>query len=450
MNSNIQSITLSPVSPISAEITPPGSKSITNRALAIAAAAEGESILRGALDSEDTRMMMDSLQKMNIALQHDPEKSEIRIQGTGGAFFVPDEKTTELFCGNSGTTIRFLTAMCANSRGIFRLDGVERMRQRPLGDLVNGLRQLGVSIESELKNDCPPVILRANGISGGTAKIPGNVSSQFLSGLLMAVPYAKNETKIFVDGSLVSKPYVDMTISVMKAFGVEIHELKTEEGTEAFRIPPNQKYRGREYVIEPDASAASYFFAAAAVTGGEILVRNLSRDALQGDVAFCDCLEKMGCAVEYLPNAIKVSRTPKSPLHGIDVDMHFISDTVQTLSAVALFANSPTTIRNVANMRVKETDRIHAVVTELRKFGVRVDEFDDGMTIYPISSLDLDAIPSSLEIETYRDHRMAMSFALVGLRIPGVTILDPDCTVKTYPNFFDDLNRVCKTNFKKQ
>ncbi len=448
MNSNARSVAISPVSPISAEITPPGSKSITNRALVIAAIAKGESILSGALASEDTLMMMNSLQKMNVALEHSPENAEIRIQGAGGPFEIPDNETTELFCGNSGTTIRFLTAMCANSKGIFHLDGVERMRQRPLGDLIDGLRQLGVSIKSDQGNDCPPVILSANGISGGAAKIHGNVSSQFLSGLLMAAPYAKNETTISVVGDLVSRPYIDMTIAVMKAFGAEIYEMESQNHSEVFRIPPNQKYYGRKYVVEPDASAASYFFAAAAVAGGEVFVRNLSRESLQGDVKFCDCLEKMGCRIEYLPNGIRASRNPDLSLHGIDVDMHFISDTAQTLSAVALFADSPTTIRNVANMRVKETDRIHAVVAELRKFGVRVDEFDDGMTIYPISSIAADQIPSSVKIETYRDHRMAMSFAVAGLKIPGVTILDPDCTSKTYPNFFEDLKSVCKTNFR--
>lgn len=448
MNSEVRSVAISPVSSISAEITPPGSKSITNRALAIAALAEGDSILSGALASEDTLMMMNSLQKMNVALEHAPEKAEIRIHGAGGPFSVPEGKVTDLFCGNSGTTIRFLTAMCANSRGLFRLDGVDRMRQRPLGDLLDGLRQLGVSIKSERGNDCPPVILSADGISGGTAAIHGNVSSQFLSGLLMAAPYAKNETTISVVDGLVSRPYVDMTIAVMKAFGAEIYETKNNDDSTTFRIPPNQKYCGRKYAVEPDASAASYFFAAVAVVGGEILVRNLSQNALQGDVGFCECLAKMGCRVEYLPNAIRVSRSPDAPLHGIDVDMRFISDTAQTLSTVALFADSPTSIRNVANMRVKETDRIHAVVTELQKFGVRVDEFEDGMTIYPLSSLAPGAIPASVEIETYRDHRMAMSFALVGLRLPGVVILDPNCTAKTYPNFFEDLKNVCKTNFK--
>ncbi|MDO4856347.1 MAG: 3-phosphoshikimate 1-carboxyvinyltransferase [Thermoguttaceae bacterium] len=435
------SILLSPISwPIHAEMIPPGSKSITNRALAIAAAAEGDSLLIGALDSEDTQMMMGALRKMGVRLEHDPTTAKIHVQGTGGAFERgetqnPTNEPVELFCGNSGTTIRFLTAMCANAHGLFRLDGVERMRQRPLGDLLDGLRQLGVRVEAELGNDCPPVLLHAEGIPGGRAVIPGNISSQFLSGLLMAVPYAREETTIAISGGLVSRPYITMTLEVMRAFGVTVDELEGD----VFRIPAGQKYSGTRYVIEPDASAASYFFAAAAVAGGEMTVRNLTKNALQGDVGFCDCLAKMGCEVEYLPDAIRVRREPGAPLHGIETDMRFISDTAQTLSVVALFADSPTTIRNVANMRVKETDRIHAVVTELRKFGVEVKEFEDGMTIQPLKQT-----PPAVEIETYNDHRMAMSFAIAGLRLPGVTILNPGCTVKTYPGFWDDLEKIKK------
>lgn len=436
------SILLSPISsPIHAEMTPPGSKSITNRALVIAAAAEGDSLLSGALDSEDTQMMMGALRKMGVQLEHDPKAAEIRVRGNGGAFEAaqtggtsnPKNEPVELFCGNSGTTIRFLTAMCANAHGLFRLDGVERMRQRPLGDLLDGLRQLGVRVEAELGNDCPPVLVHAEGIPGGRAVIPGNISSQFLSGLLMAVPYAREETTIAISGGLVSRPYITMTMAVMRAFGVTADE--PEESV--FRIPAGQKYTGIRYVIEPDASAASYFFAAAAVAGGEMTVRNLTKNALQGDVGFCDCLAKMGCEVEYLPDAIRVRRAPGAPLHGIETDMHSISDTAQTLSVVALFADSPTTIRNVANMRVKETDRIHAVVTELRKFGAEVEEFEDGMTIQPLKQA-----PSAVKVETYNDHRMAMSFAIAGLRLPGVTILNPACTVKTYPGFWDDLEKI--------
>lgn len=450
----MKSRTMIPCAPICAAITPPGSKSITNRSLAVASMAVGSSVLRGALDSEDTQMMMNSLRKMGVILEHDTENAVIYVHGNGGKFSLPSEentggstdgntdgtsRVTELFCGNSGTTLRFLTAMCANAVGKIRLDGVKRMRERPLGDLITGLRQLGVRIESELGNDCPPVLLDASGIPGGTAEIPGSISSQFLSGLLMAVPCAKHETTLHVTGVLVSRPYVDMTLAVMRAFGANVEE--TAPNT--FRIPAKQTYRATEYTVEPDASAASYFFAAAAVAGGEITVRNLSRNALQGDVALCDCLAEMGCDVEYRRDSIRVRRAPEQRLHGVDADMHAISDTAQTLAVTALFADSPTTIRNVANMRVKETDRIRAVVTELRKFGVEVEEFEDGMTVHPLL-LSKNPVPNSVEVETYNDHRMAMSFSIAGLRVPGITILNPDCTVKTYPRFFEDLESVCR------
>ena len=427
--------------PIHATITPPGSKSLTNRALPLAAVAHGESVLTGVLDSEDTQIMMDSLRRMGVSLEHDPQTATIRVQGTGGNL-----NSAELYCGNSGTTLRFLTAMCAAAGNVdeprtFRLDGTERMRQRPLGDLIHGLKQLGVEIHSENAEspDCPPVVLNTTGLHGGTAEFPGNVSSQFLTGLLMAAPLSQKPIELRITGDLVSRPYIDMTLAVMKAFGAQVQELPGNR----FQIPAPQRYEGRHYVVEPDASAASYFFAAAAVAGGEITVRNLTKDALQGDVGFCDCLAQMGCQVEYQPDAIVVRLEPSAILHGVEVDMHAISDTAQTLSVVALFADSPTTIRNVANMRVKETDRIHAVVTELRKFGVQVEEFPDGLTIQPLCMAS-NPLPDQIEIATWNDHRMAMSFAIAGLKVPGVVIQNPECTAKTYPNFFEDLAKVTR------
>lgn len=431
--------TIHPSGPIHATITPPGSKSLTNRALPLAAVAHGESVLTGVLDSEDTQIMMDSLRRMGVSLEHDPQTATIRVHGTGGNL-----NSADLYCGNSGTTLRFLTAMCAAAGNTgeprtFRLDGTERMRQRPLGDLIHGLQQLEVEIHSENAEqpDCPPVVLNTTGLRGGTAEFPGNVSSQFLSGLLMAAPLSQMPIELRITGDLVSRPYIDMTLAVMKAFGVQVQELPGNR----FQIPAPQRYEGRHYVVEPDASAASYFFAAAAVAGGEITVRNLTKDALQGDVGFCDCLAQMGCQVEYQPDAIVVRREPSATLRGVEVDMHAISDTAQTLSVVALFADSPTTIRNVANMRVKETDRIHAVVTELRKFGVQVEEFPDGLTIQPLCMAS-NPLPEQIEVATWNDHRMAMSFAIAGLKVPGVVIQNPECTAKTYPNFFEDLEKV--------
>ena len=460
------SITLRPVGPLDAEITPPGSKSITNRALAIAGVANGVSVLEGALDCEDTQMMMNALRVLGVEVVHSPEDARIRVAGSGGklpklradevmhvalaapaGYSIAQQTASHFYleCGNSGTTLRFLTAMCAVGEGTFTLDGVPRMRQRPVGDLVSGLRQLGARVECPtLKTPCPPVTVYANGLRGGTAKISGSISSQFLSGILMAAVHAKEETRIQVLGDLVSRPYIDMTISVMRAFGGSVRPVTptAEHVTAEFLLAPGQRYRAAHYVIEPDASAASYFFAAAAVVGGRVKVRNLSKNALQGDVRFCECLAKMGCGVEYLPNGIVVSRNPESPLHGVEADMHDISDTARTLAVTALFADSPTRIRNVANMRLKETDRIRAVCTELRKFGAVVEEFEDGMTIHPLSADSLKNWEKNVEIETYNDHRMAMSFAAAGLRLPGVSICDPECTAKTYPHFFEDFSRL--------
>jgi 3-phosphoshikimate 1-carboxyvinyltransferase len=295
--------------------------------------------------------------------------------------------------------------------------------------LVQALRQLGVDAQSAA--GFPPVTIRAAGLPAGRATVAGDVSSQFLSGLLMAVPAASGPVELTVAGTLVSQPYVQMTLGVMRAFGVTMEC----ESLQRFTTPGRQPYQGCRYAIEPDASAASYFFAAAAITGGRVSVEGLSRESLQGDVAFCECLERMGCEVEYAVDRITV--TGRS-LRGIDVDMNAISDTVQTLSAVAVFAQGPTTIRGVGHIRHKETDRIHAVAVELRKLGAEVEEHADGLRIEPRAL-------HGAEIDTYDDHRMAMSMALVGLRTAGVIIRDPGCTRKTYPEFFTDLARLTTT-----
>jgi 3-phosphoshikimate 1-carboxyvinyltransferase len=417
-----ETIEILPTGPIRASIRPPGSKSITNRALVCAALAEGESILTGALQSEDTRVMIEALQRLGLQVEHDPQGSTIRLSGCGGR--IPS-RHAKIFVGNSGTTMRFLTAMLTLGHGTFRLDGTPRMRQRPIGDLLDALEQLGGQATGEAGTDCPPVVVRASGLSGGRATVAGEISSQFLSGLLMAAPFARQPVELTVRGPLVSKPYIDMTLAVMSAFGVSVEV----EQLSRFTVPGGQRYRGRQYEIEPDASAASYFFAAAAITGGEVTVEGLTDRSIQGDVAFCKCLEQMGCRLEYAANSITVVGRP---LHGIEVDMNAISDTVQTLAAVALFADGPTTIRGVAHIRHKETDRIRALATELRKLGAGVEEHADGLRIIP-------AALHAAEIDTYDDHRMAMSLALVGLAVPGVVIRDPGCTAKTYPAFFEDL-----------
>ena len=411
--------------PVRGSIRPPGSKSITNRAMVCAALAGGASTLSGVLDSEDTRVMADCLGRLGIRVDADWPGRTATVVGFGGR--LPAD-SADLHVGNSGTTIRFLTAMAALGHGRYTLDGVPRMRQRPIGDLVAALRQLGAEADCKSPGGCPPVVINARGLAGGGVSVRGDVSSQFLSGLLMAAPCAASDVELVLDGKLVSTPYVHMTLAVMRSFGAEV----VNHNDRRFEIPAPRSYRARLYEIEPDASAASYFWAAAAVTGGEVTVEGLSRDSLQGDVAFCDCLAKMGCEVEHRTGGITVRGRS---LSGIEVDMGPISDTAQTLAAVALFADSPTSIRGVAHIRHKETDRIADLATELRPLGAGVHEFPDGLRIEP-------GLLRPAEIETYGDHRMAMSLALVGLRFAGVTIKDPACTAKTYPGFFNDLEKL--------
>lgn len=382
-------------------------------------------MLSGALVSDDTRVMIDALNALGIPVRSEQDGTRLLVFGKGGTIPVA---SAELFVGNSGTTVRFLTAMLAVGRGRFKLDGVPRMRERPIRDLLSSLSQLGVPATSEAGNGCPPVILEAAGLPGGRATIRGDVSSQFLSGLLMAAPYARSPVQLTISGQLVSQPYVRMTLAVMKSFGIDL----SSDELSQFDIAAPRRYAGCQYEIEPDASAASYFWAAAAITGGTVTVEGLSQNSLQGDVAFCDCLRQMGCEVRYETNATTVVGRP---LRGIDVNMNAISDTVQTLGAVALFAEGPTTIRGVGHIRHKETDRIGALATELRKLGASVDELDDGLRITP-------GLLRGATIETYDDHRMAMSLALAGLKQPGVIINDPDCTAKTYPDFFQDLEKL--------
>lgn len=424
------SITIVPApGPLQATVTPPGSKSITNRALVCAALADGTSKLTGALVSDDTRVMIDALNRLGISVTEQDEGTTLVVEGAGGK--VPAE-AAELFIGNSGTTIRFLTALVALGHGTYRLDGVPRMRERPIGDLVDALGQLGVDARCESPGGCPPVVVAGTGMPGGRATVRGNISSQYLSGLLMAMPAAAGEVVIVIDGQLVSQPYVHMTLEVMKSFGVSID---AAEDLTQFCTPGGVSYGARDYAIEPDASAASYFWAAAAIAGGSATVNGLSTTSLQGDVAVVDLLERMGCEVNRQADSIRVTG---GKLRGITADMNAVSDMVQTIAAVALFAEGPTEITGVAHNRHKETDRIGALATELRKLGAEVEERNDGLRITPQTL-------RPAVVETYDDHRMAMSLALVGLRVPGVEILNPHCTAKTYPNYFQDLSRAAGT-----
>ena len=422
-----EAIEIQPCGAVDSSIRPPGSKSITNRALVCAALAEGKSVLEGALDSEDTRVMVQGLRDLGLRVRHDATIGQIVLTGCGGR--IP-ASNADIFASNSGTTLRFLTAMVTLGHGVFRLDGTPRMRERPVADLLDALGALGADVLDELGTGCPPIRVQARGLPGGRAVVAGDISSQFLSAILMVAPGAQGPVELVLEGELVSKPYVQMTLDLMKAFGVEV----VREGFQRFLLDGAQRYVPRTYAIEPDASAASYFFAAAAITGGRVTVEGLSRNSLQGDVAFCECLARMGCNVEYAEQSITVQG---GRLRGIEVDMNAISDTVQTLAAVALFAEGPTTVTHVGHIRHKETDRIAALAAELRKLGAEVDELPDGLMIRP-------GPLRSARIDTYDDHRMAMSLALPGLRVPGVVIKDPGCTAKTYPGFFEDLRRVAR------
>lgn len=418
--------------PVNGSIRPPGSKSITNRALICAALADSVSTLSGVLDSDDTRVMLDSLERLGFVVSHDSANCRVTIQGQGGS--IPNS-SAKLEIGNSGTSVRFLTAMLGLAGGDYFIDGVERMRQRPIGPLVEALKQYGSNVDAVSVGSCPPVVIKPDGKSSDAISVAGNLSSQYLSGLLMAAPQLKHDLKIGIEGRLVSLPYVSMTTEVMKSFGVSVEVENLDGVPNSFLIRAGQSYSGCEYSIEPDASAASYFFAIPAIVGGSATVLGLNADSLQGDVEFVRCLEQMGCDVQFGEDSITVSGKAKV---GIDIDMANISDTVQTLASVALFVDSPTTIRNVAHNRVKETDRIGNLVIELRKLGVQVDEREDGLTIHP-------GPKSGTTFATYDDHRMAMSFALIGLRQPGIFIEDPGCVSKTYPNYFEDLENFTTT-----
>lgn len=420
-----------------ATVRVPGSKSITNRALVLAAmTALDETTLIGALRSEDTELMVAALQKLGFAVcpEWDTESSDICVGPLPfrGTDFPP--YPAELFVGNSGTTMRFLMALVTAGKGRFRLDGTQRMRERPVAELLDALVEIGVEAHSELGNGCAPVILHCNrGWKGDRVRVQSDRSSQFASALLMVAPLLCHEDWFTIEmpGTVVSRPYVDMTVRMVQDWGMPMFPEGT--GFKTHHAGAHGYSPGRsEYFIEPDASAASYFLAAAAITGGSVSVPGLPPRSLQGDVRFVDALAQMGCRVQRGSDGVAVHG---GPLHGIDVDMNDISDTVMTLAAVACFAQGPTTIRNVAHIRHKETDRLAALATELRRIGAGVDEFADGLTITP-------APLHGAVIETYNDHRMAMSMALVGLKVPGIVIDNPACVAKTYPGFFQDLDRL--------
>ncbi|MFN0074043.1 MAG: 3-phosphoshikimate 1-carboxyvinyltransferase [Chloroflexota bacterium] len=409
--------------PLDATILLPGSKSLTNRALLIAALAEGTSIIRRALFSDDTRAMHGSLTALGIAVEADEANQMYTVHGARGT--IPASSAT-LFVGNAGTAARFLTAAVALGHGRYVVDGVPRMRQRPIQPLIDGLRQLGVDARAEFDNGCPPVIVQGTGLPGGTARVRGDISSQYFSALMLAAPHALNDVEVQVEGTLVSVPYVEMTAGIMAEFGVHVDV----HGESGFRVPAGQKYQARDYVVEPDASGASYFFAAAAVTGGHVRVPFLGPRSPQGDLGLLEVLERMGCRVQREAEAIDLWG-PKTLL-GVDADFERMGDVFSTLAAIAPFASGPVRISGIAQTHHEESDRPVAVATELRRMGIRVEDNYDSLVIHP-------GLPQPAEIQTYDDHRIAMSFAITGLRAPGIVIAEPGCVAKTFPEFFEVL-----------
>lgn len=417
-------ITIQPLThPVDADIQIPGSKSVTNRALIIAALADGESTIRNPLFSDDPYWLLNALTQLGFKIYADRPQAQVQISGQGG--IIP-KNDVGVYVGNAGTVARFLPPALALGEGPYRVDGVARMRERPVDDLVCAMLQLGASVEYGGEEGRFPLVVRGGGIRGGEARVEGSKSSQFLSGLLMAAPYAEKQVTLWVEGGLVSRPYVGITTGVMREFGVEVDS--SEEGR---YVIESACYQAGEYVVEPDASGASYFFAAAAVTGGRVRVPGLGSGSTQGDLRFVDVLREMGCEVEIAADYVEVRGTGK--LRGVEVDMNEFSDTMITLAAIAPFAEGPTRITNIEHTRHQETDRIAAVATELARMGVRVEEEQDSLWITP------GPVRPAL-VRTYGDHRIAMAFAVTGLVASGITIQDPGCVTKTFPEYFERLD----------
>ncbi len=406
-----------PIKKLNAKIMAPSSKSFANRALIVASLADGKSVLENVTFSDDTLYMIKALQcfGIDIITEHD----KVIVNGTGGKLKIPNEP---IFVGNAGTTMRFITAFASLAGGKVVITGDERMQERPIKELLDPLNHIGIKAYSEKNNGCPPVIVEDGFLKGGDVNIHGNVSSQFVSAIMMISPLAKKEVTLNIVSELTSKPYVDITLDVMRAFGADVDNKSYRH----LKIS-NNGYKPVNYFVEGDASSVSYFLAAAAITKGTVRVTGLNPNSVQGDIKFADILERMGCDVKKGDDFIEVKG---SDLKGISVDMNSMPDTVQTLAVVALFADGKTEISNVANLRLKETDRLKALGNELRKLGADIEELDDGIVI----------IPRELNggiIDTYNDHRMAMSFAVAGLVIPNVKVLHPECVSKSFPDFWE-------------
>lgn len=407
--------------PIRSRVVIPGSKSITNRALLLAALAEGVSEIFDILISDDTLAFIHALHELGIVVQLDEESRSCIVAGCGGQF---PKQEASVWCHNAGTVSRFLIAACAASPGIYHFDATDQLRGRPITPMLRALATQGVTFTPENPEKMPFTLHGRAGLLGGDFEIPGTETSQFTSALLMVAPLAINPVTLFTH-DIVSRPYVDMTCAMMADFGVLVRRMHNAR----FHVPAQQHYSARDYVVEPDMSTASYFFAAAAVTGGEIQIQPIDRQhCKQGDVQFLNVLEKMGCEVIETEEALTV-KGPKK-LNGVNVDMREFSDTFMTLAAIAPFAASPTTITNISHTRHQESNRITSTRKELEKLGVKVEEGPDWLKVYPSE-------PKAGVIDSHDDHRIAMSFALIGLRVPGIEIEGAECVAKTCPDFFE-------------
>jgi 3-phosphoshikimate 1-carboxyvinyltransferase len=410
-------IEIKPVQNLHATVTIPGSKSYTNRALLIAGLTEGECRLEKPLVSDDTKYMIQALRAFGVPVQE--EKEAFIVSGTGGRLSVPNK---DIFIGNAGTAMRFLTTLSALAPGKIRLDGDERMHERPLADLLDCLTQMQVKVVSANNNGCPPIDIEGGEVPGGEVQLAGDKSSQYLTSILLSAPYFMKDTCVHIQGDLTSKSYADITLDIMKTFGVHVEN----ENYQRFKVHAGDRYKAKNYRVESDWSSATYFLAAAAVTGGEVILNDINPDSVQGDAQFTSVLEQMGCTIEKKSNSLHLKG---NPLRGITINMNNMPDAVQTLAVTALFAKGETVIQGISNLRIKETDRISALANELTRIGAGVEAGEDYLIIRPGDY-------SGTEIETYNDHRMAMSFAVAGLNIPGVRIKNPKCVEKSFPDFF--------------
>jgi len=416
-------IEIMPLDHLDASVAIPGSKSYTHRALIVSALADGASILINGLRCEDTNHTIRALKKFGVPILC--KEDGLHVQGRGGKLAASEER---IFVGSSGTSMRFLTAVAALKKGRTLLDGSVRMRKRPIAQLLDGLVALGVNAYSKERNGLPPVVIESQGIKGGWVRINGSESSQFLSAVLLVAPYANEDVRVEVTGPLVSKHYIDITLDVMRAFGVEVES----GGYRSFFVRAGQRYAGKKFEIEGDASNASYFFGAAAVARGRVRVENLRLPSFQGDMGFLDILKRMGCGVIRGENWAEVHG---KELQGIEVDMNAMPDLVPMLAVTAAFARGRTAIRNIGHLRLKESDRIRTLARELSRMGIRVEEEEDGLKIEGGKA-------RGAEIETYHDHRLAMSFAVAGLAVPGIKIKGEGCVNKSFPDFWKTLGRL--------